>query len=407
MSLSGKVVAVVGGGPAGLMAAEVLAAEGVGVNLYDAKPTVGRKFLIAGRGGLNLTHAEPLAAFARKYGEHAALFDPLLARFSPDDLRTWAAGLGIETFVGTSGRVFPKGLRSTPLLRAWIHRLREQGVRFHPRHRWLGFAPNGGLRFERLPGEPTEAHPDATVLALGGASYPHLGSDGQWVEVLQSCGVEVKPLEPSNCGFHADWSETFRERSAGEPLKNVRLFFQDHRVDGELMITRYGVEGGAVYALSGPLRDAIARDGRAVLLVDLKRDLEEGSVTERLSRPGGKASMANLLRKRLRLTGPVPSLLRECLAPEELRDPRRLAARIKRLPITLIGVQPIEKAISTAGGVAFAELTADLMLRKLPGVFVAGEMLDYDAPTGGYLLQAAFSTGVRAADGVVRWLGGD
>lgn len=406
MSESSKIVAVVGGGPAGLMAAERLARAGVGVNLYDGKPSVGRKLLIAGRGGLNLTHSEMLETFVTRYGPAAARFADLLTDFSPADLRAFAAGLGVGTFVGSSGRVFPVGLRATPLLRAWLARLRDSGVNIHTRHRWIRFDCEG-LTFRRPDCSCVTAEPDAVVLALGGASYPHLGSDGAWVELLRAEGVEITSLAPSNCGFEAAWSEAFRERAAGAPLKNLRVSVGEQTADGEIVLTDYGVEGGVVYALSAPLREAIARGGHATLILDLKRDLSLDAVRSRLARPRGKASFATWLRKAVKLIHPAPVLLRETTAPEDRLDPERLAARIKALPIRLSAPRGIAEAISSAGGVAFSELTDDLMLTRKPGVFIAGEMLDYDAPTGGYLLQAAFATGARAAKGVQRYLESD
>jgi len=395
-----KAAAVVGGGPAGLMAATVAVKAGLGVDVYDAMPSVGRKFLLAGRGGLNLTRAEEVEPFARKYGPHAAVFQRLLRRFSPDDVKRWAGDLGVDTFLGTSRRVFPAGLGAAPLLRAWVHWLRDQGVGFHTRHRWIGFTGDGGLEMDHG-GTVTAAHPDVAVLALGGASRPGTGSDGAWAAALRERGVEVNPFKPSNCGFEVGEGKKVLERWEGRPLKNLGLSCAAGTAAGEITWTRYGVEGGGVYALSAHLRKEIEDRGRATLFLDLKRDLSVAQVRDRLERPRGKASLANHLRKTLRLAGPVVSLLREFASGEDLGDVERLAGKIKKLPVPLTGVRPVEEAISSAGGVAFSEVDEDLMLRKVPGVFIAGEMLDYEAPTGGYLLQAAFSTGHCAGHGAV------
>ncbi len=406
MNKSTMVVAVVGAGPAGLMAATVLSERGPGVNVYDAMPTAGRKFLLAGRGGLNLTHAEATATFVKKYGPRAALFERLLDRFSPSDVRAWARDLGVDTFVGSTGRVFPEALRSAPLLRAWLRRLRHKGVCFHTRHRWAGFTGDGGLVFMTKTGERTAAHPDAAILALGGASRPETGSDGAWTGILEGRGIRVKPLVPSNCGFEIEGDRSFLEKWEGRPLKNLVLTCEDRSVAGEIILTRYGVEGGGIYALSARLRETLEARGRAVVHLDLKRDLTPAEVEKRLKRPRGKASLSNFLRKTLGLTGPVPSLLRAFCAAEDLGDAHRLALKIKDLPVPLSGIRTVEEALSSAGGVDFAEVDENLMLRKIPGIFVAGEMLDYDAPTGGYLLQAAFSTGWTAGHGAAAWLEG-
>ncbi|MFA5082708.1 MAG: TIGR03862 family flavoprotein [Hydrogenophilaceae bacterium] len=398
-------VAVIGGGPAGLMAAEVLSQNGIAVDLYDAMPSVGRKFLMAGKGGLNLTHSEPPAAFLARYGERQAEIAPLIADFGPDDLRAWARGLGVETFVGSSGRVFPTGMKAAPLLRAWLHRLRTARVRIHVRHRWLGWHAAGALRFATPAGETTITA-DATVLALGGGSWAKLGSDGAWLPVLQARGVAVAPLKPANCGFECGWSGHFRTRHAGEPLKSVALSFAGETRRGEFVVTETGVEGSLVYAFSARLRDAIGRDGSAVFELDLLPDWSAERVAAEVARPRGSRSLSSHLQSRLGLKGVKAGLLRECLDKAAFADPARLAAAIKALPIRLLAARPIDEAISTAGGVAFEALDEHLMLRGMPGVFCAGEMLDWEAPTGGYLLTACFASGRSAGLAVLSWLQG-
>jgi uncharacterized flavoprotein (TIGR03862 family) len=337
------------------------------------------------------------------YGDRADVARKWLERFSPDDLRAWATGLGIETFVGSSGRVFPVQFKASPLLRAWLRRLDGLGVTLHRRHRWVGFDDAGAAVVEGLDGARFPISADAVILALGGASWPRLGSDGAWTGILEAKGVVVRPLRPSNCGFDVAWDERFIEKHQGEPLKNLALTFEGHTVRGELILTRTGVEGGAVYALSAPLRDAIERDGSATLTIDLRPQLTTDQIRNRLRRPRGSESWANWLRKSVNLTGPLPGLLRGVAGADS--GPSRIAELVKALPLRLTGVKPIERAISTAGGVDLAELDDDLMLRRLPGVFLAGEMLDWEAPTGGYLLQAALSGGVVAAQGALRRLG--
>lgn len=389
--------AVIGGGPAGLMAAEVMAKAGLKVDIYDAMPSVGRKFLLAGRGGLNLTHSEPLERFVTRYGEQAAVVSSWLERFSPDDMKTWAAGLGIETFVGSSGRVFPVQMKASPLLRAWLRQLDGLGVSLHTRHRWVGFDKSGKPLVRNAAGDTVTVAADATVLALGGASWPKLGSDGSWTGVLAEHGIAVRPLRPANCGFTVAWDEGFIAKHEGEPLKNLALSFGGTTVRGELMLTRSGIEGGGVYALSAALRDAIERGGEAVLTLDLRPQLSFEQVRDRLRRPRGSESFSNWLRKSVNLTGPLPGLVRGVAGSST--EPSRIAPLIKTLPLRLTGCRPIERAISTAGGVDLDELTPDLMLKRLPGVFVAGEMLDWEAPTGGYLLQGAFASGLIAGLG--------
>ncbi|MBK4719060.1 TIGR03862 family flavoprotein [Azospirillum sp. YIM DDC1] len=398
-------VAIIGAGPAGLMAAEVIAAAGRSVAVFERMPTPARKLLLAGRGGLNLTHSEPLDAFTARYGAQAPLFAELLSGLSPADLRDWAAGLGIETFVGSSGRVFPVQMKASTLVRAWLRRLEGLGVSLHTRHRWLGWNAAGALRFQRGDGTETTVAPRATLLALGGASWPRTGSDGAWTELLAARGVDIAPLRPSNMGFEVPWSDHLRERFAGQPVKSVGLAFGDRRLKGEFVITETGIEGGAVYALSAPLRDAIEREGWAALTIDLMPDLPESAIAKRL-RGRGAESLSTFLKKSLSLTGPRAALLREFTPASELSDPAALARHIKGLSMVLTGVRPIERAISTAGGIRLAELDASLMLTRLPGTFVAGEMLDWEAPTGGYLLQGCFAMGARAGKGVLGYLGG-
>ncbi|MCC2673196.1 MAG: aminoacetone oxidase family FAD-binding enzyme [Ramlibacter sp.] len=408
-------VAIVGGGPAGLMAAEFLALRGVQVDVFDAMPSVGRKFLLAGRGGLNLTHSEPTEALLQRYGERADSLRATARAFDGTAVREWAAGLGIETFVGTSGRVFPTDMKAAPLLRAWLHRLREAGVRFHARHRWTGWRDDGALRFTTPAGETTHLA-DATVLALGGASWKRLGSDGAWVPWLQERGVEVAPLKPSNCGFDVaptgagrpGWSEHLRQRFAGQPLKPVAASYADGagRQQGEFVLTDSGVEGSLVYAFSARLRDEIAAAGQATWLLDLLPQHGDEQVLAEVSRPRGPRSLSTHLKSRLGIHGAKMALLHELLTKEQLDDPRTLARSIKRLPLVLARPRPIDEAISTAGGVAFAAIDARFMLRAAPGVFVAGEMLDWEAPTGGYLLTGCFATGRAAAQGVLEWLAG-
>ena len=398
-------VAVVGAGPAGLMAAETLAAAGHRVEVFDAMPSVGRKFLLAGKGGLNLTHSEGFEAFVGRYGARAAALEPLLRAFGADALRVWARGLGVETFVGSSGRVFPVDMKAAPLLRAWLHRLRGQGVRLHMRQRWLGWDADGALRFASPDGESRRS-PRATVLALGGASWPRLGSDGAWWPWLHERGVELAPLRPSNCGFDVGWSEHFRSRFAGEPLKSVAIAFDGWRQPGEFVVTTHGVEGSLVYAASAALRDAIARDGQAVFMLDLLPARSAEWVARELAHPRGPRSLSTHLKTRLHLAGVKAALLWEMVPKEVQADPARFAAMIKALPIRVTAPRPVAEAISSAGGVRFEALDANLMLRALPGVFCAGEMLDWEAPTGGYLLTACFATGRAAGQGAARWLQG-
>ncbi len=393
---------IIGGGPAGLMAAEVLASGGAHVVIFDRMPSLARKFLMAGRGGLNLTHSEPFEDFMRRYGARAENLRPAIEAFPPERLRAWCEGLGVATFVGSSGRVFPQSLKASPLLRAWLRRLGELGVEVRLRHSFSGWDEEGRILFASTGGEAVAIEADATVLALGGASWPRLGSDGGWREILARRGVSISPLEPANCGFEISWSAHLRERHAGTPLKNIALTFGEQRVRGECVLTAEGIEGGAVYALSARWRDAIARDGEAIVHLDLKPDTDASALSRKLAAPRGKASLANHLRKQAGLSGAALALLHEIAAP--FADASKLAAHIKALPLRLRAARPIERAISTAGGVAFSELDENYMLRRIPGVFCAGEMLDWEAPTGGYLLQASFATGVAAGQGALDWL---
>lgn len=398
-------VAIIGGGPAGLMAAEVLAAGGVQVELYDAMPSLGRKFLLAGVGGMNITHAEPKAAFLGRYRERQEEIAGLLADFDADSLRAWIHGLGIDTFVGTSGRVFPSDMKAAPLLRAWLKRLREAGVRLHTRSRWLGWNADGSLRLQTSEGE-LAIHADACVLALGGGSWARLGSDGAWVPLLEQRGVSIAPLQPANCGFEVSgWSALLRDKFAGAPLKNVTLALGNEPPRrGEFILTAAGVEGSLVYALSAAIREQIQQTGSATLHLDLQPDRSLEKVTQLLAKPRGSRSMAKHLHSQLGLDGVKAALLREQTSAAQFAEPAVLAAAIKALPLTLLRPRPLDEAISSAGGVPFEQLDSNLMLRQLPGVFCAGEMLDWEAPTGGYLLTACFASGRAAGLGALAWL---
>jgi uncharacterized flavoprotein (TIGR03862 family) len=386
------------------MAAEVLAQGGANVTVYDRMPSVGRKFLLAGRGGLNLTHSEALPQFLARYGAAMPHLRAAIERFPPDALRAWAEGLGQDTFVGSSGRVFPKAFKASPLLRSWLRRLGGAGVAFKLRHRWTGWDDRGDLSFETPDGRIGE-HADAVVLALGGASWPRLGSDGAWAGVLGELGVAVAPLRPANCGFVVRWSDLFRERFEGQPLKRIELSFAAQSVRGEAIVTRQGLEGGGIYALSAPLREAIAAAGEAVLRIALRPELPAARLERRLATPRGKQSLANHLRKSLKLSPVEIGLLHEA-APGRLAamSANELAALIGSVPVRLVAAAPIDRAISTAGGVSFDAVDEAFMLRRRLGVFAAGEMLDWEAPTGGYLLQASFATGRAAARGALAWL---
>ena len=392
---------VIGGGPSGLMAAEILAQAGHRVVVFDQAPSPARKFLLAGRGGLNLTHSDALDLFMANYGAAAPALAPAIAAFPPEALRAWSAALGETTFVGSSGRVFPQSFKSSPLLRAWLRRLAALGVELRPRHRFLGFDGAGDVILQGLQGRLLE-RAGATVLACGGASWPRLGSDGAWVESLRAGGIEVAPLRPANCGFEVGWSPSFAERFAGAPLKSIALSFDGRRIRGEAVVTASGLEGGTVYALAAPLREAINAHGEALLEIDLKPDVAADALTRKLTRPRGPQSLATFLRKAAGLAPVAIALLRE--AGPLPADAAALADRIKNTKVRLTAAAPLARAISSAGGIAWSEIDENFMLRRLPGIFIAGEMLDWEAPTGGYLLQACFATGVAAGQGALKWL---
>ncbi|WJF90257.1 TIGR03862 family flavoprotein [Paraburkholderia bonniea] len=417
-------VAVIGGGPAGLMAAEVLAARpGVRVEVYDAMPSVGRKFLMAGKGGMNITHSEPFAQFLGRYGTRQAQLAPMLEAFSPDTLRGWLHTLGVETFVGSSGRVFPTDMKAAPMLRAWLHRLKTAGVAFHMRHRWLGWQPlqtheahegpeaqaaQHVLRFASPDGE-REIAVDAVVFALGGASWPRLGSDAAWVPLLQARGIAIAPLLPANCGFDARWSDYFRERFAGQPVKSVAIALGgidgvSHARPGEFVVSENGIEGSLVYALSSLIRERISANGEALIQLDLVPGRTLERVLEEVTRPRGSRSLSSHLQSRVGIAGVKLALLRECLPPETMADPVQLAHALKALPLRLLRPRPIAEAISSAGGVPFEALNEQLMLESVPGAFCAGEMLDWEAPTGGYLLSACFASGRVAGNGALAFV---
>jgi len=396
-----KKAIVIGAGPAGLMAAEVLATAGVTVDVYDAMPSAGRKFLMAGKSGLNLTHAEAFDNFADRYGTRRAWVEPWLRVFDAQALRAWARGLGVDTFVGSSGRVFPADMKAAPLLRAWLHRLRAAGVRFHMRHRWLGWEGDVPV-FDQ--DTKVGAGRTATILALGGGSWAKLGSDGAWVPLLAARGVPVAPLKPANCGFDLPWSTHFLDRFAGQPVKSVVATFGGRQRPGEFVVTRHGVEGGLIYAFSAPLRDAIEADGAATLHLDLAPGRTLERLMAEIAHPRGARSMASHLQSRAGIAGVKAGLLRECVPKEDFAAPPRLAAAIKRLPLKLAAPRPLDAAISSAGGVRRDALDERLMLKAIPGTFCCGEMLDWEAPTGGYLLTACFASGHAAGHGALAWL---
>ena len=398
-------VAVIGGGPAGLMAAEVLSQAGVQVDVYDGMPSVGRKFLLAGVGGMNITHSEPYPAFLSRYAERAPQMAPLLRAFDADALCQWIHDLGIETFIGSSGRVFPTDMKAAPLLRAWLKRLRESGVVIHTRHRWLGWQADGALRIDSPEGEK-QLKPDAVLLALGGGSWARLGSDGAWMPLLAERGVELAALQASNCGFDVEgWSELLRNKFAGAPLKNIALALEHSTPRlGECVITASGIEGSLIYAWSAPIREAINQQGAATILIDLLPGKAVDKTRAALAKPRGSRSMSKHLHSQLGLDGVKAALLRELCPASSFNDPELLAKAIKALPLKLLKARPLDEAISTAGGVRFEALDEQLMLKQLPGVFCAGEMLDWEAPTGGYLLTGCFASGRAAGVGVLSWL---
>jgi hypothetical protein len=395
-------VAIIGGGPAGLMAAEVLIRGGAQVDVYDAMASLGRKFLMAGKSGLNITHSEPYEKFITHYGKRQKEIETFLKDFTPDDLRAWAKELGVETFVGTSGRVFPREMKASPLLRAWTKRLLNAGVNFHMRHKWLGWEKDS-LLFESPDGK-IKVKADAVVLALGGASWPKLGSSAEWVEWLEQAKVRVEAFRPSNCGFNVAWSKFFREKFAGYPIKSVILSFEDFKQQGEFVVTKHGVEGSLIYAASARLRDEIELHGKAIMHLDLVPAFSQKQIAEKLSKPRGSRSLSSHLEKTIGIKGVKAGLLREFLPKEIFADAEKLSAAIKDLQVSLISARPIAEAISSAGGVNFDELDSHLMLKKIPGVFCAGEMLDWEAPTGGYLLTACFATGRAAGVGVLEYI---
>lgn len=401
----GRAIAIFGGGPAGLMAADVVSAAGYPVVVYEAMPTVARKFLLAGKSGLNLTHAEDYADFAQRYGEASNRLRSSLDSFPPEALRAWADGLGAETFVGTSGRVFPRAMKGSPLLRGWLQRLRERGVTIQTRHRWVGMAGNKHILIG--PQGELQVETPAALLAFGGASWPRLGSDGGWISTLAGKGIGIVPFRPANCGFDVEWSSHFAERFAGAPIKAVVATSRAGTVQGEFVVTRSGIEGSLVYAHSAALRDALENDGTAILTLDLAPGRSAERMAADFRRQAGKISFSNRLRKGAGLDAVKTALVRECLPDCQSLAPEELAAAIKALPLEVIRTRPIEEAISSAGGIAWEELDTGFMLRKQPGLFVAGEMIDWEAPTGGYLLTACMATGKAAAEGMLAWLGRD
>lgn len=393
-------IAIIGAGPAGLIAAEILATAGHRVAIHDRMPSPARKFLMAGRGGLNLTHSEDFERFLSRYGPARAFLETALRAFTPDDLRAWAEGLGEATFVGSSGRVFPQSFKASPLLRAWLARLAGLGVVLHARQCWTGWDADGRLTFRGADGGLLHRHADATLLALGGASWPRLGADGGWVPLLRDRGITVNDLVPANSGVEIAWSPVFAERSAGEPLKRITVAIAGTSRRGEAIVTAQGLEGGVIYALAPLIREAIAAAGHAEISLDLRPDLDEAALAALLGRPLGSQSLSTYLRKAAKLAPVAIGLLREATGNALPREAGALAALIKHVPLTVTGQRGLERAISSAGGIALDELDAGYMLCKRPGVFVAGEMLDWEAPTGGYLLQACFATGVAAAKGI-------
>jgi len=402
---SAQTVAIIGGGPAGLMAAEVLSQAGFRVDVYDAMPSVGRKFLLAGVGGMNITHSEAYPAFLSRYAERAPMIAPLLRRFGADALCEWIHELGIQTFVGSSGRVFPTDMKAAPLLRAWLKRLRDAGVVIHTRHRWLGWNADNSLRIANPEGE-LAVNPAATLLALGGASWARLGSDGAWLPLLEQRGVRIAPLQPANSGFEVSaWSELLRSKFAGAPLKNIAIGLQGQALRlGECVLTETGIEGSLIYALSAQIREAINQHGSAMVEIDLLPGKRLADVQKALIKPRGSRSMSKHLHSQLSIDGVKAGLLRELASAESFADPTLLANALKALPLTLVRPRPLDEAISTAGGVTFEAMDSRLMLNALPGVFCAGEMLDWEAPTGGYLLTGCFASGRAAGLGMVEWL---
>ncbi len=397
-------VAIVGAGPAGLMAAEIIANAGIRVVVYDRKPSVGRKFLMAGRGGLNLTHSEDIASFLSRYREQEEFLTPLIKNFSPQDLRNWCEGLGQKTFIGSSGRVFPESMKASPLLRAWLSRLEKMGVEFSLQHTWKGWDENAHILFETNAGETKSVNPRAILLALGGASWPGLGSDGIWTTLLKNSGLSVSPLQPSNCGFSVEWSDFIKQHYAGQPLKNIALSYQQHTVQGEAVVSEKGIEGGAVYALSSILRETIHQSGMAKTHIDLRPTMNRELLIQKLQSPRGRKSFTTWLNKSLALPPLQIALLHENVKDIQAFPPEKLADLIKAIPLTLTATFDIERAISSAGGLCTKSVDEGMMIKSIPGVFAAGEMLDWEAPTGGYLLQACFATGHAAGCGILKYL---
>ncbi len=398
-------IAIIGAGAAGLMAAEILSQSNIDVTVYDSMPSVGRKFLMAGKGGLNISHAEEFETFVTRYGSRQHNLAPYLNAFTPTNLREWLNELGIETFVGSSGRIFPKEMKAAPLLRAWLHQLRSKGVHFEMRHRWLGWKNNDTqkLIFDTPNGEKL-IFADAVILALGGGSWARLGSTGAWVSILRGQGLNVETLQPSNCGFNVAWRDYFQQRFSGQPLKNVRLIFGKFQQKGELMITENGIEGGLIYAASSKIRDEIFKSGNAIIQLDLFPDKMTDELFTKLNKPRGKLSTSQFWRRQLGLEGVKAGLLREVINVDALNSANLVCETLKALPLKLLAPRPIDEAISCAGGICFDELNNDLMCKKMAGIFCAGEMLDWEAPTGGYLLTACFATGRAAGFGVLKWL---
>lgn len=405
MNILGKKVIIIGGGPAGLIAADTLSAAGMAVAVYEQKPTLARKFLMAGRGGLNITHSEPMTNFLSRYREAAPYLTPAIHAFPPEKLRDFCAALGEETFIGSSGRVFPKSFKASPLLRAWIKRMESQGVSFHLNHRWIGWNAHQDMIFEMPDGTTKTDKADACLLAVGGASWPKLGSDARWTSILQADNIQLHAFSPSNCGFKVAWSDLFRQKYAGTPVKSITLHIDDLESSGDMMITDYGIEGGAVYALSAPIRNSLKTNARTIVYCDLQPNISEAEIQQRLHHPRRKQSFSTYLKKSVGLPSVAIGLIQEYKIAHTIEETSEtLAHLIKNFPVTVSDTAGIDRAISSAGGVCFSAVDENLMLRQKAGVFVAGEMLDWEAPTGGYLLQACFSTGLWAAQAIIRWL---
>ena len=397
-------IAIIGAGPSGLFAAEILSRKGFNVHVYEKKPSVARKFLMAGRGGLNITHSEDFEKFVTRYNDCASVIKPILEKFTPNDMRDWCHDLGQETFIGSSGRVFPTAMKASPLLRAWLARLEKHGVHIHTRHTWTGWDDHEHTTFQKDDGDVFKIKPDAVLLSLGGASWPSLGSDGTWAKILSEKNISIIPFSPSNCGFHIEWSSHIRNKFSGAPLKGIKLSSNNQSALGEIVITQNGIEGGAVYALSSVIRKTIEKSGMAKITIDLRPKMSEDNIALKLSKPRGKLTFSTWLQKTLHLSPLSIALLYEVDADLHKRDKFIIAATIKSIPFSTTSPFSLERAISSAGGLPFCELDGHLMITKLPGVFACGEMLDWEAPTGGYLLQASFATGKAAANGILHWI---